>query len=163
MGFGAQGAEGDPKPQMFKLDGHMGRHKDDGAGESIPTQFPTRQNRGVWGAEPLAQSLWLKAKEIVRANGEPPHRRQSLASRVSHTREASVEITGPGFTLPLPTPPPVEKCPVRNEFFAMGRSECPIIPGTYFVLSAEIDLDASNMLQMKAKFKTSFKIDSSFE
>jgi len=29
-------------------------------------------SRGVWGAEPLAQSLWLKAKEIVRAKGESP-------------------------------------------------------------------------------------------
>jgi len=50
------------------------------------------------GGSPLAQSLWLKAKEIVRANGEPPIV-TSLAQRASYAREASVGITSPGSGL----------------------------------------------------------------
>ena len=65
-----------------------------------------RQIRGVWGAEPLAQSLWLKAKEIVRANGDPTIV-TGFAKRASHAREASVEITGLGYGYipPLLAPP----------------------------------------------------------
>ena len=72
--------------------------------------WPRFEFRGVWGAEPLAQSLWLKAKEIVRANGEPPIVNQPRAARVPHARSergnprawfqvASAQIPGPGFGL----------------------------------------------------------------
>ncbi len=51
---------------------------------------------GGMEAEPSAQFFGLKAQRIVAPPAEPPIV-TGIAQRVSHTREASVEITGPAF------------------------------------------------------------------
>jgi len=56
---------------------------------------------GVWGAEPLAQSLWLKAKEIVRANGEPPIVDKTSRS-ARPTRAKRALKSWPGALCPAP-------------------------------------------------------------
>ena len=73
--------------------------------------------RGVWGAEPLAQSLWLKAKEIVRANGAPPIVTKTSRARVPHARS---ELAKSGLARNPMLAKSVIHCQLEG-FFRAGR------------------------------------------